>query len=180
MSRGIWGVAALFVLVAFPFYADYAEADFTVKGQVVAAGGDAGAGAWQVNGTLGQPAVGTGTKLFRMVCSGFWCFGGTRIVSVDDGPGGEALPAELAFGAPMPNPSPGVVHFTLALPAPATVALAVFDVAGRQVGEPVSRRLEAGWHRLEWSAPTGRPGVYFGRLSVEGNVRFERRIVLVR
>lgn len=178
-----WGrCAAVVVALAWTIPA---HADFAVHGQVVAAGADAGAGAaYRTLGTVGQPAVGVSAKLYRMVCSGFWCFGGARVVAVDDGPDGgppgSDLPAELALGPPAPNPSRGAVRFTLALPEEATVTLAVFDVAGRQLGDPVSQHFGAGWHALEWSAPAGRSGVYFGRLIVEGRVRAERRLVLVR
>ncbi len=155
-----------------------------LRGGVLANGGDPSSSAgYSLLGTLGQPAVGHGLSSDFLLCSGFWCFGGSRVVAVDPppiGPPPEALPTELSFGAPVPNPTRGPTRFALALPQPATVTFVVYDVAGRQVGEPVSRAFEAGYHQLFWEGAAGRAGVYFARLLVDGRVRGEGRIVLVR
>lgn len=60
------------------------------------------------------------------------------------------------------------------------MTLAVFDVAGREIGSPLEIHLEAGHHQLRWRSLDGRPGVYFGVLEVNGAVEGRRRIVLVR
>lgn len=155
-----------------------------LRGGVLANGGTAGANAsYSLLGTLGQPAVGGSLNAGFFLCSGFWCFGGSRVVAVDPppiGPPPGALPGELSFSAPAPNPTRGVTRFALGLPEPATVTFAVYDVAGRQIGEPVSRAFEAGWHQLFWQGAADHAGVYFARLVVDGRVRGERRIVLVR
>jgi hypothetical protein len=155
-----------------------------LRGGVLANGGNTtAAGAYSITGTLGQPAVGGSLNAGFRLCSGFWCFGGSRVVAVDPPPitpPPEALPTELSFSAPAPNPTRGPTRFTLALPEPATVTFVVYDVAGRQVGEPVSRAFEAGYHQLFWQSAADHAGVYFARLVVDGRVRGERRIVLVR
>ena len=154
-----------------------------LRGGVLANGGTASSSAGHsLLGTLGQPAVGGSLNAGFLLCSGFWCFGGSRVVAVDPPPvvPPATLPTELSFGAPVPNPTRGAARFSLALPEPATVTFTVFDVAGRAVGEPVSRALEAGWHTLSWQGAADHAGVYFARLVVDGRVRGERRIVLVR
>jgi hypothetical protein len=160
---------------------------YKIKGGVVASGGGWGFNATQGSvGTAGQSATGYSSKLYFSVCSGFWCFGGTRVIGVDDdasgagGAPGSKLPKELSFGAPSPNPSRGEVRFALALPKEADVTFVVYDVAGRQIGEPVERHMGAGYHQLLWSAPSDHSGVYFGLLRVDGEFKGERRIVLVR
>jgi hypothetical protein len=160
---------------------------YKIKGNVIANGGAWGFNATQGSiGTAGQSITGWSSKLYFSACSGFWCFGGARVVGVDgDGGGdgatpGSGIPNELTFGAPSPNPSRGEVRFALGLPKPAEVTFAVFDVAGRQIGEPVVTHLAAGQHQLRWSAPADHSGVYFGVLRVNGAVSGERRIVLVR
>jgi hypothetical protein len=177
-------VAALVVAPA----AAHAVVTYKIKGGVVASGGGWGFNATQGSvGTAGQPVTGYSSKLYFSVCSGFWCFGGTRVIGVDDDGGtgsggspGSSLPKELSFGAPSPNPSRGDVRFALALPKEADVTFVVYDVAGRQIGEPVERHLGAGYHQLLWSAPSDHSGVYFGLLRVDGEFKGERRIVLVR
>ena len=155
-----------------------------LRGSVLANGGTPAANArYSLLGTLGQPAVGGSLNASFLLCSGFWCFGGSRVVSVEPppiGPPSEVLPTELSFSAPAPNPTRGPTRFALALPAPATVTFVVYDVAGRQAGESVSRALEAGYHQLTWRGSAGHTGVYFARLIVDGRVCGERRIVLVR
>ena len=151
-------------------------------GGVVASGGGTMAGGGLVlHGTVGQAAVGLSGGPANTLCHGYWCFGGSRVVAVDPpgGTGGD-LPREIAFGLPSPSPSRGDVSFALALPAEAQVKLAVFDVAGREIGAPLELHLEAGQHQLRWKSLDGRPGVYFGVLEVNGAVQGKRRIVLVR
>ena len=156
------------------------------RGGVVANGGNTCSGGGRIlRGTVGQPGVGVSGGATRIVCSGFWCFGGSRVVAVDDGGGpgggpGSSLPKELAFSPPVPNPTHGDSRFTLALPAAARVSLTVYDVSGRQLGETVSQEMDAGYHQLFWRAPQGHSGVFFARLAVDGAIRMERRIVLVR
>jgi hypothetical protein len=52
----------------------------------------------------------------------------------------------------------GLVLILLTLPKAARVTLRVFDVAGREVGDPVSRELPAGEQELYWRAPEDRTG----------------------
>lgn len=166
--------------------AGHAVPTYVIKGKVIGSGGGWGFNATQGSiGTAGQSVAGWGSKLYFSVCSGFWCFGGARVVGVDDGGGtggtpGSNIPRELSFGAPTPNPTRGDVRFSLGLPKEADVTFAVFDVAGRQLGAAVTQHLSAGEHQLHWSAPSDHAGVYFGLLRVDGAVTAERRIVLVR
>lgn len=169
----------LLVIAALALAAGVASAH--PSGRVVASGGGVSSGGGIVlHGTVGQPAVGVSGGPANLLCHGYWCFGGSRVLAVDPPGAGDGLPAQIAFGLPSPSPGRGAVSFALALPADAGVKLAVFDVAGRAVGEPLALRLEAGYHQLRWQPLDGRPGVYFGVLEVDGAVQGRRRIVMVR
>lgn len=157
---------------------------FLMRGSVVANGGSNPMtnASNTVFSTVGQPGIGIGANASFSLCSGFWCFGGSRVLSVDPpgGPGGPSLPTEFALGPPTPNPSRGDTRFSLALPQPARVTMTVFDVSGRQLGDGVSVEMGAGYHQLYWRAPGGHSGVYFARILVDGVIKAEKRIVLIR
>ena len=149
------------------------------RGYVIANGGNTSSGGGRVvHATVGQPVVGLSGAAVNRLCHGYWCFGGTRVVSVD--PSGEGLPREITFGLPTPSPSRGDVSFALALPADSEVRLAVFDVAGREIGEPLTLHLAAGHHQLRWNSLDRAPGVFFSVLEVNGELQGKRRIVMVK
>lgn len=78
-----------------------------------------------------------------------------------------------------PNPARGSVRFSFSLPAPATVSLGVFDIAGRRVAGPLDRNLErAGDHTLTLDTTHLRAGVYYGRLDT-GTTLVTRRFVVL-
>jgi hypothetical protein len=153
---------------------------------VVANGGESavstvpGSPTLKLYSTVGQPAVlwpvfsvATGRWAPSAYCAGFWCFGPARVLAV--GPGDTlSLPMKFAVGRPVPNPVQSSTRLHLALPRATRVALSIYDVSGRRVGDPVSRKLEAGERDLVWS-PTGvKAGVYFLRVAAEGMDRVTR------
>ena len=178
------------VLVAMWPLATPAHA-FGQRGQVIAAAGTPSTGVTGpgriLYGTVGQSAVGVSGGASHILCHGFWCFGGSRVVAVDppgDVPGTAGLPVELAFSQPRPNPARNHVSFELALPKEANVNLAIFDVQGRHVYTMVDRRIEAGYHQVRWDGAEGGTGggsgIYFARLLVDGRPFVQRRIVMLR
>jgi hypothetical protein len=171
----IWMVAMMVLPLA-------AAATTQMSRSVLGNGGGTGTGGGRtLRATAGQAAIGASTNGTFKLCSGFWCFGGTSLVSVDPPPG-ETGPVshEFSFSPPTPNPAQGRTRFRITLPSPSTVSLEVYDVAGRVIGEPQTLTLGAGEHELWWTAAREQAGVYFARLRVEGEVRAERRFILVR
>jgi hypothetical protein len=157
-------------------------AAFGIRGSVIASGGlsstPAGNASDQVVGTAGQPAAGIGQAEGTVLCSGFWCFAGSRVVAVD--PPGSDLPRVFAFALVSSNPTRGLVQFELALPRAARMTFHVFDVSGRQIGDPLERRFEAGRHRLTWGTELRHSGVYFIRLTSDVGFEAKRTIVVLR
>ena len=160
---------------------------YVMRGYVVANGATPGSGLTGSGrvmlGTAGQAAVGLSANATRELCSGFWCWGGSRVVSVEDQPPGSNLPAELSFGRPYPNPAAAALRFALALPKPAGIELSVLDLQGRVVWK-LRDRFEAGYRTVVWDGRDAigrraRAGVYFARLVVEHRLVGQRRIVLL-
>jgi hypothetical protein len=181
-KQWIWLVAL--IAVAGPMISD-AGAQFALRGSVFGNGGTQSAGGGLVlRGTAGQAAVGISDIGSHILLYGFWCYGGSRVVSVNDPAKlGPSLPQSLSFGSPFPNPAQGRVNFELALPKSAKVKLSVYDARGRAVGASYTETLEAGWHKLQWGGHGHghiRSGVYFARLLVDGQLKGERRIVIVQ
>lgn len=179
--RAIFPIAVLLAISIPPGAQGYALRGYVVANGATPGGGLSGSGRVLL-GTAGQAAVGQSANATHELCSGFWCWGGSRVVSVDDHPPGADLPKELSFGCPYPNPAPGAVRFALALPGPSRVELRVLDVQGRVVWTQRGR-LEAGYRTLVWDGRDGSgrragPGVYFARLVVEDRLAGRRRIVL--
>jgi hypothetical protein len=172
--------AGLYLALALPGAA--AAAVFLLRGGVVGNGGQSSPpgmdAAHRLYGTVGQAAVGRGANPGNMVCSGFWCFGGSRVVDVE--PGEVSVPAEFALGPTTPTPTRDQARFHLAMPRAGEVTLNVFDVAGRQFGEPLRQRFDAGEHELVWRAETARTGIYYVSVAVDGVAKARRTIVLVR
>jgi hypothetical protein len=75
-----------------------------------------------------------------------------------------------------PGSRPGVA---LALPLPASVSLAAYDVSGRQVARLHQGDLAAGRHRFDLPSSCGSAGVYFIRASVDDGSRRVQRITRV-
>jgi 1,4-alpha-glucan branching enzyme len=86
--------------------------------------------------------------------------------------------------APYPNPMRPRTTIAFELPRPATVHLAVYDVAGRKLSTLAEGRFEAGRTEVIWNGEdsSGGPvasGIYFVRLIADSEVT-TRKIVLVR
>lgn len=86
----------------------------------------------------------------------------------------------VSFRGAAPNPfrSETIIRYRLA--GSAQVSLEVFDLNGRLVQQLAkNERQRPGWHSVDWDA-TGQPsGIYFSRLSVDGE-NYSRKIVLMK
>jgi hypothetical protein len=90
----------------------------------------------------------------------------------------------LSFAAPWPNPARQVTRFFWAIPAPASVSIQVFDLAGRRVRVLREGPQDAGRTSLDWDLHDSAgnqlaPGVYLVRAAL-GASTFIRRVVIAR
>jgi len=90
---------------------------------------------------------------------------------------GPGSPTMVAFGPD--RQSELGVGVTLDLPQPSTGSeVALYDVAGRRVATLHRGALAAGFHRLQWTDPGARPGIYFARARLDDAVLKARLVVL--
>jgi hypothetical protein len=90
-------------------------------------------------------------------------------------PGGSAV--ELS--SPRPNPFNGSTTFFVRLPASAPVDLAVHDLAGRRIATIAHAVYGAGEHGFSWNGAGAHDGLYFVRLTVNGQV-LSTRVAMLR
>ncbi len=91
----------------------------------------------------------------------------------------------LEFSQPYPLPSAGRVEFDWVLPALSRVTLAIHDVRGRRVRSLIGARSDAPgryhatWNGLDAGGRAVGSGIYFARLTVNGQT-LEHRVPVVR
>ena len=86
---------------------------------------------------------------------------------------------ELASGVSLyPNPAHGSMALTFTLPRAGRAELSVFDNTGRRVATQVSEVLPAGAQALRWNAGSVKPGLYFVRLAVDGQLAATRQLAV--
>jgi hypothetical protein len=95
----------------------------------------------------------------------------------------EALPKEVSFGLPRPNPTGSSMQLQYGLPREAQVSAKVYDVAGRVVHNFGDGGVAAGWHTLTWnlqdeSGLRVSAGLYFIRLTIDGKTQMRHLTVL--
>jgi len=100
------------------------------------------------------------------------------------GPVGVENPAPIEFALEeiRPNPTPGPVAITYSLPSAAHVKLAVYDIAGRQLGGLVNGVVAAGRRVARWDelseGQAAKSGVYFVRYETPAGASTMRFVLL--
>jgi hypothetical protein len=88
-------------------------------------------------------------------------------------------PTSLELSLPRPNPFTTSTSFDVSLPGTAQIELAVHDLAGRRVATLASGVYASGRWTFQWDGAGARGGIYYVRLSVDGQVR-STRVALLR
>ena len=91
----------------------------------------------------------------------------------------ETVPSKIALGPALPNPFTSTTRFAVSLPRESMIELTIHDVAGRVVATLARGRFAAGVKDFAWNGAGARSGVYFARLSVDGQV-YSQRVAMVR
>jgi hypothetical protein len=87
-------------------------------------------------------------------------------------------PASLSFSGPFPNPARVGSRFVFALPQAGRTSLELYDVGGRKVATLADGEYGAGRHEVRLAERSLTPGVYWARLSTQGQV-LTRRLALL-
>ncbi len=135
------------------------------------AGGGAGSG-YQINGTVGQAAIGRLGGPSWLHEAGFWS--GPPLPTA-----AETVPGSFWIGQNYPNPFNPTTTIRYGLPKAARVELALYDPTGRRVALLVDEDQAAGVQEVTLRADDLASGVYFYRL-VAGDYRETRKMLLVK
>jgi hypothetical protein len=94
-------------------------------------------------------------------------------------PGATSGGTTVELSAARPNPFNGSTTFAIRLPASAPVDLAVHDIAGRRIATLAHAVYGAGEHSFRWDGAGAHDGLYFVRLTVNGQV-LSTRVAMLR
>ncbi|MBD3232096.1 MAG: T9SS type A sorting domain-containing protein [candidate division Zixibacteria bacterium] len=78
-------------------------------------------------------------------------------------------PKDFIFVTSHPNPFNATTKINFALPQQANVKLEIFNLLGESVEMLTNRSMSQGSHSVSWDASREATGVYFYRLSIDGN-----------
>ena len=79
-----------------------------------------------------------------------------------------------------PNPFNPSTRIKFELPKKSFVKLIVYDISGREIIKLVDKNLTAGSYETEWIGSGYPSGVYFYRLSADGNAINTRKMLLIK
>lgn len=151
-------------------------ANFGAFSSTISLSRDQGA-TWQTLETLAVPVTGlavVGNTIYASRADGLWRRPAIELAAV---PGGGA-PSRLAFAIAGSQPVGDRVRFTFDLPESGPIAIDVFDIAGRKVGNAIRETRPAGHGAIEWATGGLAAGVYHARLTASGGRVTARLIVL--
>ncbi|MCD6162893.1 MAG: T9SS type A sorting domain-containing protein [candidate division Zixibacteria bacterium] len=94
-------------------------------------------------------------------------------IAVDD----NILPLGISLSN-YPNPFNARTTISYNLQLPTDVAIDIYDILGRQVETLVNIKQTAGWHQVVWNAESAASGIYFYKLTADGNSDIQKMMLL--
>ena len=90
----------------------------------------------------------------------------------------DLTPVEFEFEGNYPNPFNPTTTFNFSLQRQADIKLNVYDVQGRLVAKLADGTYFSGKHSVEWDASEASSGVYFCKLTADGNTKTVKALLL--
>jgi immune inhibitor A len=92
--------------------------------------------------------------------------------------GMEPLPGKISLAQNYPNPFNPSTTISFALSSPSEVKLEIFDLLGRFIDVPAQGFFHAGSYSVTWNAARRSSGIYYYRLTSDGESRTQRMTLL--
>lgn len=167
---------ALFLVLAAVLVTHEAEAQYSIRPDLIASGGGRLTGtSFSITGSAGQSAIGLLSGEYR-IQAGFWFEAFHMPAAAPEVEG--ILPLTYALAPSFPNPSHLPTTIRFALPRTSHVSIRLFDVSGRQIGVLMDRTVEPGYHSLKLDSFGLRSGIYYCQM-VAGGFKQTRRLVIL-
>ncbi|MBI4429458.1 MAG: T9SS type A sorting domain-containing protein, partial [Ignavibacteriales bacterium] len=90
------------------------------------------------------------------------------------------LPSTFALSQNYPNPFNPSTTIEFAVPEKGRVKLEIYNILGQKIATLIDGVLAAGEYQSRWDAVRFGSGVYFSRLTTEGNVVLTRKMLLLK
>jgi len=90
------------------------------------------------------------------------------------------VPKEFNLSQNYPNPFNPSTNIKFTVPKESNVLLKIFDISGKEVFTLVNEKLNAGSYSLKWDASVYSSGVYFYRMTTNGNFAETKKMILVK
>lgn len=100
----------------------------------------------------------------------------TELTGMADKP---AIPKEFFVKQNYPNPFNPQTTIEFGLPAAAGVSVEIYDINGRKISTLISRKMNAGVHKINWNGAGHASGVYIYRVT-SGKKTVTKRLLLIK
>ncbi|MDZ7264189.1 MAG: T9SS type A sorting domain-containing protein [candidate division KSB1 bacterium] len=146
-----------------------AEAQPRVANSVFGNGGAMTSGSsFQLNSTIGQPAIGMMSNASTIHQAGFWYQSGGFVTSVEEALA-DRLPTEYKLAQNYPNPFNPRTSIRYDLPEESEVTLKIYSLLGEEVAILLNDRAAPGSYKVEWQPAHLASGVYLCRLTARSS-----------
>ncbi len=88
------------------------------------------------------------------------------------------IPTEFAITGIYPNPFNAVTRINFDVPELGGVNLSIYDLGGREIARLIDGDLKAGCHVQTWNAAQAASGMYFARMTWNGEVKMAKIIMI--
>ena len=89
------------------------------------------------------------------------------------------IPTAFSLNQNFPNPFNPTTSLSFTIPASGEVSITIYDIQGREIERLVEGRHQAGTHEISWNASDLPSGIYFARLTSNGQHQ-TRKLVLMK
>jgi Secretion system C-terminal sorting domain len=90
------------------------------------------------------------------------------------------IPKEFRLYQNYPNPFNPSSKFKIQIPKLSVIMLKIYDILGREVGNPINERLRTGTYEATFDGANYPSGVYFYRLIADGSIIETKKLILLK